>query len=596
MPLPQFEFVNEGPIEKVECPEVPNLMIIAGPNGVGKTTLLDNIAESIEDGTFSTGPVGKTNAAFVGPHRGLQGEIELQEQQLIGTPSHSSNYLYSKSASDATNLRDFLDSSAGRGIPRRPYNDRNRTESDELPYFEVQRRLAQINHDLRDYSWERIKEEGEFNDEELLNWTSTLSDAIDQVLPGIELEGIEKTEEYKYVLKFQNRDGSVVRFHELSSGEKDAVALLFLLIEDDIEKEFRKTDVIERSDEDLVILYDSPEAYLHPQLQLNFINYIKDNVQKKKGPERSVQVIIATHSKMIIDNVPDQSLYYLFFADQIEGNQLKPASDLPDELRQLITEEIGLTALSSGEDLLLVEGSSDREVFHRIDTGIEAGLSVIPIGGKEPIMNLDEAFNILIPKLEQSGVNLYAIVDRDRDLDLDRDVSNNIHTLPATSVENLVLQPEAIFRTVQEILGEDLDEERYDRPEDIEQLLQNIVSDEGFVEWEAQLRWNEQFNPFNISYSSFQASEGFPDIETFAKNEVENQLNDIEGFSDIRDDVKQMAENGEFNELHGKKILAEISNEFNIPTDRLLRMSAKRIELGDLPKETQTFLKNAKPT
>lgn len=594
MPLPQFEFQEEGPIDNAECGEVPDLMVVAGPNGVGKTTLLDNIAESIEDGSFSTTPVGETNAAFVGPHRGLFNQMDIQEQHLIGTPSYSSKFLYSKSASDNSNIRGLLEGEGGGRIPQRPYQDRNRTESDELPYFEVQRRLSQIHYNLGDYYRERIEDEGEFVDEGITEWLSPLQEAIGEVLPGIELEGVEKTEEYNYVLNFRNRDGSMVEFHELSSGEKDAVALLFLLVEDEIEEEFSDTDVVENSDEDLVILYDSPEAYLHPQLQLNFINYVKDHLQKEREPDRRVQIIIATHSKMIIDNVPDESLYYLFFADQVDGNQLKSASDLPDELRDLISEEIGLTALSSGEDLLLVEGGDDREVFHRVDDEIEASLSVIPIGGKDPIVELDEAFNTLVPELRQSGVNLYAVVDRDRELDLDDEVSDNIHALPATSIENLVLQPEAIFETVKEVLGEELEDRGYERSEDIESLLEAIVTDEEFIEWEAQVRWNEQFNPFNLSYSSFQASEGFPDIEDFAKNEVENQLNDIRDFSDIKDEVKELAEDGEFDELHGKRILGQVSNEFGIQKDRLLRMSAKRLELDDLPEETQGFLETAK--
>lgn len=492
-------------------------------------------------------------------------------------------------------MRKLLEGGSHTGIPSRPYQSRKKTDSDELPYFEVQRRLAQIHHDLKDYSWEKIQDEGEFKEKGILDWLSPLQEAIDVVLPGIELVEVEKTEEYNYILKFRNRDGSTVTFHELSSGEKDAVALLFLLVEDEIEEQFTDTDVVDRSEEDLVILYDSPEVYLHPQLQLNFINYIKDNLHKERVSDRRVQIIIATHSKMIIDNVSDESLYYMFFVDQIDGNQLKPASDLPDELRNLISEEIGLTALSSGEDLLLVEGSDDREVFHRVDDDIETGLSVIPMGGKDPIVELDEAFNTLVPELKQSGVNLYAIVDRDRELNLDDEVSDNIHALPTTSIENLVLQSEAIFKTVDEVLGEDLEDMGYDSPEDIESLLEDIVTDEEFIEWEAQLRWNEQFNPFNLNYSSFEASEGFPDIESFAKNEVENRLSDIRDFSEIKREISELAEDGKFDKLHGKRILGQISNKFEIKTDRLLRMFAKRLKLEDIPEETRSFLETAKP-
>jgi len=627
MALNEFHFENRGPLDKVRCNEVPDLMVIAGPNGVGKTTLLNSIAseyqsrfssylqmgaeeiiketnkivknfkgKNIETGdiigntTFSQSSESQTNVAFVGPHRGMSGGIDIQKSHLIGMPKYSSKLLYSLANTDQNTLNNWLRRGQG-NIRAGPYRDRQKGSSDQLPYYEVRRRLSQIQYNVDDYLKEKVKNQEEVNDT-VRSWLSPIQEAIEEVLPGIELEKVKETDDYKYILQFKNRDGSIVKFNELSSGEKDAIALLFLLVEDEIENQFENLDIVDESEEDLVVLYDSPEAYLHPQLQLTFINFIKEYLENDSEYDKKVQIIICTHSKMVIDNVPEESLYYLYFPDQVEENQLQPSSEVPDELQTLISEEIGLTALSSGEDMLLVEGEDDREVLHRMADDLHKDLSIIQMGGKDRI--IETSFNKLVPKLENNGINLYAIVDRDRDLQLENTVSENIHVLPMNSIENLVLQPEAIFETVKQYHGRDLSNYGHDDPDDIKSLLERIISDSEFVKLESQTRWNEQFNPFNVNYSGYEASSGFSNIDEFAKNELENRLSEIKSFSQIKEDVQELAENGAIDELHGKKILKEVSNEFGIPSEVLLRMSASNLEFQDFPQETKEFLQKAR--
>lgn len=630
MAINGFEFEDNGPLSEVKCEEVPDLMIIAGPNGVGKTTLLNSIADQYgsrfssiderpaedviqdvnqivrkfrinrpEAGEFIESPEVKTHegdetdVAFVGPHRGLSGNMEIEKRNLLGMPSYSSKLLYALSNASQNTVNNYLRRGEG-NIPSGPYRQREKGESDELPYYEVRRRLSQIQHDINQYHQEKSKK-GEDIDDAVKTWLTPIKQAIDEVLPGIELLKIDETDDHRFVLRFENRDGSIVRFNELSSGEKDAIALLFLLVEDEIEQQFDHLDIVDKSEEDLVVLYDSPEAYLHPQLQLTFINYIKSYLKTKSKSDRSIQIIICTHSKMMIDNVGDESLFYLYFPDQVEENQLRPASEVPDELQTLISKEIGLTALSSGEDMLLVEGQDDREVFNRIDEDLNHHLSIIPMGGKERIIELDDAFNKLVPKLKDNGINLYAIVDRDRDLDLNRRISDNIHTLPSNSVENIVLKPEAIFETLKQILGRELSKSKYDKPEDIEYLLQDIISNDEFILSESQMRWNEQFNPFNLSYSSYEASEGFGSIEDFAQNELTAKLDDVKDFSQIKEEVEELVENGDIDKLHGKRILNKLSTKFGIDSGVLLRMCASELEYQDLPEETIDFLDEVRP-
>lgn len=108
-------------------------------------------------------------------------------------------------------------------------------------------------------------------------------------------------------------------------------------------------------------------------------------------------------------------------------------------------------------------------------------------------------------------------------------------------VENLVLKPGPLFSTLKEILGRELENGGITSPSDIENKLANIVQNDSFIGQESQLRWNEQFNPLNISYKGYDRSSGFGSIEEFAKNELENHLNEVDDYNIVRKEVIQSA-------------------------------------------------------
>jgi energy-coupling factor transporter ATP-binding protein EcfA2 len=290
MALQSFWYEDTGPLSNVKCENVPDLMVIAGPNGVGKSTLLDNIAQEYQDQfatsrLFKSGdlkpvlndadipeeemedimesfedsniPNDDTNVAFVGPHRGMSSNISIRERDLIGMPAYSTKFLYSLSRLSQDATRYWLNK--GQGNIRSGMFGNQKGMTDELPYYEVRRRLAQIHTNIKEHVAEEFFEKGgEVERPEILEWLSPLQEAIDEVLPGIKLREVGKTDNHEYVLKFENRDGSIVNFKDLSSGEKDAIALLFLLVEDGIEDQFKDSDIVSKSEDDLVVLYDSP--------------------------------------------------------------------------------------------------------------------------------------------------------------------------------------------------------------------------------------------------------------------------------------------------------------------------------------------------
>src|SRR5262245_35158271 len=59
MRIPSFSVTNQRAVGLAQCGEVPPLMLIAGPNGRGKSTLLNALREH----------PGPNRPLYVGPHR-----------------------------------------------------------------------------------------------------------------------------------------------------------------------------------------------------------------------------------------------------------------------------------------------------------------------------------------------------------------------------------------------------------------------------------------------------------------------------------------------------------------------------------------------
>lgn len=585
MTIDQFSIRNADALKIVECENLPDLMVIAGPNGVGKSTLLQELRDGVNNpGKYDLNISNDTKPIYISPHRAPE-ELSIDEVTL--SKSESEGFIDSMSEGSfkvgrSPDLPTLL----------RQSRPRSRFQADFAPYFEVKRELADLYRERSEIAISIVDRENYVRREDLPEISEPIKKTVDYLLPGISFEEIRR-ENNEYKILFRNPTDDIVEFDELSSGERDSLAIAFSFLSFQLSKNLKDTKGESTDTNDLVILLDGPESYMHPQLQLNILNFIENKIQEQTSI--NLQVIMVTHSKVIIDNVPEQSLYYLFYYEKMKGeNQLKPATELPTELKEVISEEIGLSALSSGEDLLLVEGVTDREVFGRIDPELEAYISIIPIGGKEAIIGLDNALNEIVPKLEESSINLYAIVDRDRNLSLNSNVNQNVHVLPATMVENLVLKPGPLFSTLEEILGRELEKKGITTPSDIEDRLANIVQKDSFIDQESQLRWNEQFNPLNISYRGYDKSSGFGSIEEFAKNELKNHLNDVDDYRTVREEVIQSAHSEQLDKLHGKNILSQISNTFGVESNRLLRMTASRVEMDHLPQETKKFLEQIK--
>lgn len=99
-----------------------------------------------------------------------------------------------------------------------------------------------------------------------------------------------------YVPKLKKMKGDSIMFSELSSGEKVLVSLVFWLFNSKDKGIFPK-----------ILLLDEPDAHLHPSMTWQFL-YILDNVLCK---EFGVRVIMTTHSSSTVAIAPENALFIM---------------------------------------------------------------------------------------------------------------------------------------------------------------------------------------------------------------------------------------------------------------------------------------------
>ena len=90
MALKSFKIENIKALGLAECELVPRVMVIAGPNGVGKSTLLYEISQ--QRGTVSD---PDTKLLYQPPHRAIR-KTTVQRKWLMGGPPKSLSDLLSQ--------------------------------------------------------------------------------------------------------------------------------------------------------------------------------------------------------------------------------------------------------------------------------------------------------------------------------------------------------------------------------------------------------------------------------------------------------------------------------------------------------------------
>ena len=305
-----------------------NIHILIGRNGVGKTTLLNNMVDAL---ISDRGSVEETGCFARNSHWG--GTSDLGEDYFAGVVS------VSFSAFDPFNPpNDQLDGNAGM----------------RFSYIGLKKRMM---HQGQEY-WVQKDKEGLCEDfiESLLacfallakkdRWIAAVR-TLESDFNFAEMDLCQLVDIYS-TDKSQLPNTAASRFRRMSSGH--AIVLLTV------------TKLIETVEEKTLVLLDEPESHLHPPLLSAFTRALSDLLVNRNGV-----AIVATHSPVVLQEVP-MSCVSILRRTRLNAIVERPEIETFAENVGVLTREVfGLEVSKSGFHDLLAKSVAAGKCYEEIE-------------------------------------------------------------------------------------------------------------------------------------------------------------------------------------------------------------------------------------
>lgn len=399
---------NLAPVKLFEVNNLSDLIIIAGPNGVGKSRLVFQIINYIQN-------------LNINPDIKLEIEATTSKEEK----EWQKKKLDTSIQEDMTILRNMLQKNRSR-----------RNWESSIIFFESDRSIQKLQPYA--FTWEMPDP-----DEEQIDWTITFRefknrfpDTVHSIFRKIEhqkralgsqainlknkgktsmqLKFSDPIEPFKNAFSQLLAPKSLINpspqdqnlrydcdgndneydFNSLSSGEREVVNIIF--------------DFILRKPKNCIIVFDEPELHLHPELSYKLIQTLRSSGLNN-------QFILCTHSPDIISSSLDNSVIFLAPAKDETFNQaiLVSEDDQTNQALRLIGHSIGIVAL--GKKIVLIEGkdsSLDKQVYGSIIKDRFPNIVLVPSGGKDEIRSFSNIFENVLSK-SIWGVDFFMLTDRD---------------------------------------------------------------------------------------------------------------------------------------------------------------------------------------
>jgi Fe-S cluster assembly ATPase SufC len=435
MPIKSFNIPNIKKIREASCDNVPKFMVIAGPNGVGKSTLLYELRR------FSDKVKGTGKILYAGPHRAWRRRT-IKASWLWGAETNYSSILTSESI-------------PGFDWVRLPDPSRRPDSTDEAPGF-IKYALAQIETRRQNVIVSEIDENDlKYPDGYAADVYKPLKNLIESLLPQMRFTGIDlrNRDNVRCLLQVEGVS-ELIDIDDLSSGEKEVIALLMPLIEREINAVLRRMEKGKAPEPeavpDTVMVIDEPDLHIHSLLQKRMVDYMR-----KRAHEDNVQFIIATHSPVIINEANSEELFVLI-ERSIAGNdnQLRKVLSSQEKL-DLYKNVCGDVAiLTLGRPIVFIEGKgpeetrkapSDQRILELLWDGAK-DFTFIPIGGREEVEKTTIIMNQIITE-RLVGFPVFAIVDTD--LGIPTTTPSSILNWEFCTIENVLLDPQSMFEVLE---------------------------------------------------------------------------------------------------------------------------------------------------
>jgi hypothetical protein len=407
MKLVRYSVTDQPPIKKFAIDALSDVVVFAGPNGVGKTRLLNYLLNCFRN---------------PGSTPGIQ--VVVQSTSLHETQAWGGRVTLDTTKPDESKvLRSFLQRGKKRGqLSSGVLNfDSQRTLEAVRPYsfswsfldpyeeeivwdytfqparsrfqdvvHSLHRKLRSQKEEIASRALDLQKKGAKEMPLDFEDPLERFKDIFRKLVPGKELCDLnEQTQQLTYKI-----GESPLPFESLSSGELEVVTVVF--------------DFLLRNPQDCIIVFDEPELHLHPELSYRLLRTLREVGLRN-------QFLFCTHSPDIITASLDQSVIFVAPPDVSDTNQAIVVREDDEMARVLSMLGHSVGVISLGKRLVLVEGdraSLDKQVYGSIVGNEFPDLVIVPVGGKETISSFQRALDTVLTRTIW-GVEFFMLADGD---------------------------------------------------------------------------------------------------------------------------------------------------------------------------------------
>jgi predicted ATPase len=451
MKITEIKVKDKPPIKNFEVTKLSNVIVLAGPNGIGKTRLVQqiinlfrssrpdqNLYVRIETTTKSeVDKWGKNSLSTLDQHDVTALRQHLQKRQKRG--KWTSNIVNFDSSRTFEPIRSFawewnfpdpFEEEMDGSFLSNPFNINRYEDTIYALYRKIGHYTTEISR-----KYETLRNAG--NTQMPIDPTDPLQkfkDMFNLLLSPKKLVDIPLTNPR---LQYREVDGQVLSIESLSSGEREVFTIVF--------------DLLLHEPSDCIIFFDEPEMHLHPELSFRLIRAL-ENVGERN------QFIFCTHSPDIITESLEHSVIFIKQPKDDENQAVYVSKD--DEKAtalNLLGQNLGVIAL--GRRLVLIEGnetSLDKLTYGEIVGKQFPQYVLVPTGPRQTMLSFSKIVNDVLSK-SLWGIDFFMISDHDSSLpkselsELNKNSGGRLAFLPRYHLENYFLDENVISKMFEKI-------------------------------------------------------------------------------------------------------------------------------------------------